>query len=168
MGIPGRSTLYQGSLSLLLLMLSFRLRPKLLATYRASLMKLTTRFYSPCRGSITSSRSRTSAYQKQTNWMTLASLRRSLKSERLWTMHPPKVRWRRSRMTFPVRATLSTRYPPSVDNSTGKIQATLKKIEHAVHLGSWDEAHREAVRLKYLRGIAVAAQSWPDAPPGDH
>lgn len=51
---------------------------------------------------------------------------------------------------------------------SGKIQEILKKIEHAVHLGSWDEAHREAVRLKYLRGIEAAAQSWPNAPPGNH
>lgn len=64
--------------------------------------------------------------------------------------------------------TISIRYLPSADSSTGRIQATLKKIEHAVHLGSWDEAHREAVRLKYLRGIEAAAQSWPDTPPGDH
>ena len=48
------------------------------------------------------------------------------------------------------------------------MQATLKQIEHAVHIGSWDEAHREAVRLKYLRGIEAAAQSWPNAPAGNH
>lgn len=68
---------------------------------------------------------------------------------------------------FPVRETI-TRYPPSTDSSIGKVQATLKKIEQAVHLGSWDEAHREAVRLKYLRGIEAAAQSWPNAPSSDH
>jgi len=51
---------------------------------------------------------------------------------------------------------------------TGKILATLKKIENAVLLESWDEAHQEAVRLKYLRGIEAATQSWPNAPPGDH
>ena len=68
---------------------------------------------------------------------------------------------------FPVRETI-TRYPTSTDSSIGKVQETLKKIEHAVHLGSWDEAHREAVRLKYLRGIEAAAQSWPNAPPSDH
>ncbi len=71
-------------------------------------------------------------------------------------------------MMFPVRARLATRHSPSTDSSIGKIQATMKKIEDAVHLRSWDEAHREAVRLKYLRGIEAAAQSWPNAPPSDH
>ena len=69
---------------------------------------------------------------------------------------------------FPVRARLFIRCPPLINCSTGKIQATLKTIEHAVHLGNWDETHREAVRLKYLRGIEAAAQSWPNAPPGNH
>ncbi|KAI9512583.1 Co-chaperone Hsc20, partial [Russula earlei] len=45
---------------------------------------------------------------------------------------------------------------------TGKISVTLKKVEHAVQRESWDEAHREAVRLKFLRGIEAAAQSWPN------
>ncbi|KAH9954424.1 hypothetical protein BC827DRAFT_1096818, partial [Russula dissimulans] len=46
------------------------------------------------------------------------------------------------------------------NNVTGKISATLKKIENAVRLENWDEAHQEAVRLKYLRGIEAATQSW--------
>ncbi|KAI0296206.1 hypothetical protein BC826DRAFT_1005881 [Russula brevipes] len=49
----------------------------------------------------------------------------------------------------------------------GKISTTLKNIEHAVHAEKWDEAHREAVRLKYLRGIEAAAESWPNRP-SDH
>jgi hypothetical protein len=66
-----------------------------------------------------------------------------------------------------VRAGVRTRYSPA-DRPTGKISATLGIIEQAVHRESWDEAHREAVRLKFLRGIEAAAQSWPNAPPGDH
>jgi molecular chaperone HscB len=57
---------------------------------------------------------------------------------------------------------------PSADGSVGKISTTMKNIEHAVHAEKWDEAHREAVRLKYLRGIEAAAESWPDRPPSDH
>jgi molecular chaperone HscB len=48
------------------------------------------------------------------------------------------------------------------DDPTGKISATLENIKQAVHLENWDEAHREAVRLKFLRGIEAAAQSWPN------
>jgi NADH pyrophosphatase NudC (nudix superfamily) len=44
----------------------------------------------------------------------------------------------------------------------------MKNIEHAVHLENWEEAHREAVRLKYLRGLEAAAQSWPNPPSSDH
>jgi hypothetical protein len=66
-----------------------------------------------------------------------------------------------------VRARLHTRCSPA-DDLTGKILATLENIKRVVHLESWDEAHREAVRLKFLRGIEAAAQSWPHAPPGDH
>jgi hypothetical protein len=69
---------------------------------------------------------------------------------------------------FPVRARLFIGCLPSTNCFIGKIQVILKKIEHDVHLESWDEAHREAVRLKYLRGIEAAAQSWPNAPPGNH
>jgi molecular chaperone HscB len=68
---------------------------------------------------------------------------------------------------WPVRAKVCTRYSLA-DRRTGKISATLENIEHAVHRESWDEAHREAVRLKFLRGIEAAAQSWPNAPPGNH
>jgi len=53
-------------------------------------------------------------------------------------------------------------------NVAGKISAILGNIEHAVHRESWDEAHREAVRLKFMRGIEAAAQSWPNTPPGNH
>jgi hypothetical protein len=66
-----------------------------------------------------------------------------------------------------VRARLRTGCSP-VDDLTGKILTTLENIKRAVDLESWDEAHREAVRLKFLRGIEAAAQSWPNAPPGDH
>jgi hypothetical protein len=66
-----------------------------------------------------------------------------------------------------VRERLPTRLSPA-DDPTGKILVTLENIRQAVHLESWDEAHREAVRLKFLRGIEAAAQSWPNAPPGDH
>jgi hypothetical protein len=44
----------------------------------------------------------------------------------------------------------------------------MKNIEEAVHLENWEKARREAVRLKYLRGLEAAAQSWPNPPPGDH
>jgi hypothetical protein len=44
----------------------------------------------------------------------------------------------------------------------------MKKIEHAVHLENWEDAHREAVRLKYLRGLEAAAHNWPNPPPSDH
>jgi len=68
---------------------------------------------------------------------------------------------------WPVRAEVRTRYSPA-DRPTGKMSTTLGNIEHAVHRESWDEAHQEAVRLKFLRGIEAAAQSWPNAPPGNH
>ena len=67
----------------------------------------------------------------------------------------------------PVRAGIRTQYSLA-DGPTGKISMTMENIEHAVHRESWDEAHREAVRLKFLRGIEAAAQSWPNAPPGNH
>ncbi|KAH9982894.1 Co-chaperone Hsc20 [Lactifluus volemus] len=51
---------------------------------------------------------------------------------------------------------------------TGKVSVTTKNIEEAVHLENWEKARREAVRLKYLRGLEAAAQSWPNPPPGDH
>jgi len=44
----------------------------------------------------------------------------------------------------------------------GKISATMENIELAVHAEDWGEARREAVRLKYLRGIEAAAQSHDD------
>jgi molecular chaperone HscB len=50
----------------------------------------------------------------------------------------------------------------------GKVSVTTKNIEEAVHLENWEKARREAVRLKYLRGLEAAAQSWPNPPPGDH
>ncbi|KAI0308200.1 hypothetical protein B0F90DRAFT_1680936 [Multifurca ochricompacta] len=46
----------------------------------------------------------------------------------------------------------------------GRISTTVKNIERAVHLENWEEAHREAVRLKYLRGIEAAAEHWTNAP----
>jgi hypothetical protein len=71
-------------------------------------------------------------------------------------------------MTWSVRASLPIHRLPSADGSVGKISTTLKNIEHAVHAEKWDEAHREAVRLKYLRGIEAAAESWPNSPSSDH
>lgn len=48
------------------------------------------------------------------------------------------------------------------DDYVGKISETMENIEHAVHAGEWGEAHRGAVRLKYLRSIEAAAQSRDD------
>ncbi|KAI9460577.1 hypothetical protein BJY52DRAFT_1118084 [Lactarius psammicola] len=45
------------------------------------------------------------------------------------------------------------------DAHIGKVSETMESIERAVHVEDWGEARREAVRLKYLRGIEAAAQS---------
>ena len=42
----------------------------------------------------------------------------------------------------------------------GKISETMEDIKHAVHAEDWEEAHRGAIRLKYLQGIEAAAQIW--------
>jgi hypothetical protein len=34
----------------------------------------------------------------------------------------------------------------------------MENIEHAVHDENWGEAHRGAIRLKYLQGIETAAK----------
>jgi molecular chaperone HscB len=41
---------------------------------------------------------------------------------------------------------------------TSKISETMENIEHAVHDENWGEAHRGAIRLKYLQGIETAAK----------
>jgi molecular chaperone HscB len=68
---------------------------------------------------------------------------------------------------WPVR-TLLARWLAVADDFIGKVLTTMRDIEHAVHLENWEEAHREAVRLKYLRGLEAAAQSWPNTPSSDH
>lgn len=45
------------------------------------------------------------------------------------------------------------------DDHIGKISETMENIVHAVHGEDWGEAHRNAIRLKYLRGVEAAAQS---------
>jgi len=54
------------------------------------------------------------------------------------------------------------------DGYIGKISETMENIERAVHVEDWGEAHRGAVRLKYLRGIEAAAQSGDDRRRGDN
>ncbi|KAI0275063.1 hypothetical protein BC834DRAFT_28123 [Gloeopeniophorella convolvens] len=54
------------------------------------------------------------------------------------------------------------------DDVAGKTSDTFANIERSVQLEDWDEARKEAVRLKYLLGIEAAARSWPDAPSSDH
>ena len=44
------------------------------------------------------------------------------------------------------------------DDRLGKISETMENIEHAVHAEDWGEAHRGAIRLKYLQGIEAAAK----------
>ena len=44
------------------------------------------------------------------------------------------------------------------DHHIGKISKTIESIMHAVHAEDWGEAHRGAIRLKYLQGIEAAAQ----------
>ncbi|KAH8994364.1 hypothetical protein EDB86DRAFT_2829861 [Lactarius hatsudake] len=50
----------------------------------------------------------------------------------------------------------------------GKISETMENIEHAVQVEDWAEAHRGAVRLKYLRSIEAAAQSSDNRRTGDN
>jgi hypothetical protein len=50
----------------------------------------------------------------------------------------------------------------NVTCSAEKIQATSQRLSTLVEGRQWEDVKREAIRLKYLEGIAEAARVWPE------